>query len=70
MLTPGLAGQLLALDLVAHRRDGVRRRADEGDALGLQRLDEAGALGQEAVARMHRLGPGLLAGGDDLFGTR
>ncbi len=33
---------------------------------GFQRLREGLALGQEAVARMHRLGAGLFASGDDL----
>jgi hypothetical protein len=33
-------------------------RADEGDALGLERLGEAHVLGEEAVARMHRLRAG------------
>ena len=32
-----------------------------------ERLGEGRALGQEAVAGMHRLGAGLLAGGDDLL---
>ncbi|GAA4010595.1 hypothetical protein GCM10022280_04810 [Sphingomonas swuensis] len=65
---PGRLGEFLGFDLVAHRRNGIRRRADEGDVLGHQRLDEGGALGQEAVARVHRLGAGLLAGGNDEFG--
>jgi len=58
--------QLLALDLVPHRRDGVHRRADEGDVLLRERLGKARPLGQEAISRMHRIGPSLLAGGDDL----
>jgi hypothetical protein len=36
----------------------------------LQPLREGRVLGEEAVARMHRLGAGLLAGGDDLVGDR
>ena len=31
-----------------------------------ERLGESRALGEKAVARMHRLGAALLAGGDDL----
>ncbi|MPL82810.1 hypothetical protein SDC9_28759 [bioreactor metagenome] len=52
-------GQLLRGDLVAHRLDRGRRRPDEDDAFLLQRLGELHVLGQEAVARMHRLGAGL-----------
>jgi hypothetical protein len=37
----------------------VRRRADEGDAFLFQRAAKGGVLGQEAIARMHRLGAGL-----------
>ena len=35
-----------------------------------QRLGEAGALGEEAIARMDGLGAGRLAGGDDLVGDQ
>ncbi len=35
-----------------------------------ERLDEGGAFGEEPIARMHRLRPGLLAGGDDLVGDQ
>jgi len=55
----GGLGQLLRLDLVAHRRDGARPRADESDAGRAERLGEGGALGQEAEAGMHRLRPGV-----------
>ena len=58
--------EFLGLDLVAHRGDGVHRRADESDAFRFQRFDEARAFGQEAIARMHRFGPGLLGRGNDL----
>ena len=61
-------GELLRFDLVAHRRDRVRRRPDEGDPRRGERLDEARALGQEAIARMHRLGPRRLARIDDQLG--
>ena len=57
---------LLRLDLVAHRGDGRRIRADEDDAGLGQRLGESRALGQKAIARMHRLGAARLAGGHNL----
>ncbi len=60
------AANFFEFDLVAHRLDGARVRADEDDALSGERVREGGAFGEEAVARMHRLGAGLLAGGDDL----
>src|SRR5690606_6340048 len=49
----GGVGELLRFDLVAHRLDGLHLRADEDDALLLQRRAEGGALGEEAVAGMH-----------------
>jgi hypothetical protein len=55
----GLGRQFLRGDLVAHRLDRADRRADEGNTRGLQRLGELGVLGQEAIARMHRLRPAL-----------
>ena len=58
MLTPAATRQPLGLELVAHRADRGGRRADEDDALGRQRLGEGGVLGEEAVARMDRLGAG------------
>jgi hypothetical protein len=45
----------------------VRVRADEGDTRRRERLREGFALGQETVARMHRLGARLAAGFDDLL---
>ena len=32
-----------------------------------ERIGEGGALGQKAIARMHRFGAGFLTGGDDLI---
>src|SRR3546814_9034147 len=46
------------------------RSADEGDILLRQRLGEAGALRQETIARMHRLGPRRLARLDDPVGDQ
>src|SRR3546814_7724161 len=54
-------GQLLRLDLVAHRGDGVGGGADEDDARLVQRLAEALPLRPEAIARMHGVGAGRLA---------
>ena len=47
--------------LVAHRADDLRRRADERDAGRLARFGERGVLGEQAVARVQRVGPGLRA---------
>ena len=58
-------GELLRCDLVAHRRDRRVLGADEDDALLLDPARERLVLAEEAVARMHRLGAGLLARGDD-----
>ena len=60
--------QLLRFDLVAHRRDRLGRRADKRDACLGKRPREALALGQEAIARMHRFGAGGAAGVDDQLG--
>jgi hypothetical protein len=46
--------------------DRIVLGADEDDAFLFQATREGGVLGKEAVARMHGLGAGLLAGGDDL----
>ncbi len=46
----GLRRQLLRGDLVAHGLDRRRRRADEDQALGLQRLGEGPVLGEKTVA--------------------
>ncbi len=69
-IDPRFLGELLGLDLVPHRRNRADRRPDKGNALGLELLGKAGPLGQEAIARVNRLGPGLLAGGDDLVGDQ
>ena len=54
----------LGLDLVAHQADVLGLRADEGDAVLGENLGEARVLGEEAVAGMHRVGAGDLAGGE------
>ena len=69
---PGSSGTPLGLGEFARRvlqAEGFDscsgRRADEGDALGRKPLGEADILRQEAVAGMHGLRAGRLAGGDD-----
>ena len=61
----GFLGEPLGFDLVAHRLDRLRARADKGDALRLEAFCETGVLGEEAVARMNRVGSGCLHGLDD-----
>jgi hypothetical protein len=62
----GVLHQLAGAGLGAHRLDGAAGRPDERDPVLLQRLGEAGVLGQEAVAGVHGLGARLLADLDDL----
>src|SRR5690606_17109658 len=57
--------RLLGGDLVAHERDVVSGGADEGDLVLGEDLREAGVFGEEAVARMHGVGAGDLAGSHD-----
>ena len=54
--TPAARRQIARLDLVAQPAHGVGRRADENDVRGGAGLGKFGTLGQEAVARMHRVG--------------
>ena len=61
----GIAGELLGGDLVAHRGDRFVFGPDEDNSFLLEPPGELLVLGEEAVPRVHRLGPGLLAGGDD-----
>jgi len=58
-------GELLRFDLVAHRGDGIGRRADEGDVLFGELLREPFTLREETVAGVYRFGAGRLAGRDD-----
>ena len=51
--------------LVAEQADHVRRGADELDVARLADFGEVGALGQEAVAGMDRVGAGDFGGADD-----
>ena len=59
----------LRRELVAALPERVRRRADPGQPGGLDRLGEVGALGEEAVAGMDRVGAGLARGADVLLGV-
>jgi len=63
----GFGGGFLRLDLVAHRGDGGRIGTNENDTGGGERAGKGFALGQESIARMHRLGAALAAGLDDFL---
>ena len=54
--TPASVGQRARRVLEAEGAHLLRRRADEGDARRLAALGEVGVLGEEAVARVDRLG--------------
>ena len=56
--------ELLGADLAAHRLDRLRRRTDPRQARLTDGARELGVLGQEAVARVDRVGPGRLGGGE------
>jgi hypothetical protein len=55
----GFSDQVAGPDLVTHRLDRLWRRADPDQPCLLHPPGEGGVLGQEAVPRVHRLGPGL-----------
>ena len=57
-------GGALGLDLVAHLPDVLGLGADEMDRVLGEDFGKAGVLREEAVARMHRVGAGDLAGGE------
>ena len=57
---------MLGLGLVAERLDGRGRRADPDQPGVDDGLGEVGVLGEEAVARVHRVGARLLRDRDDL----
>ncbi len=63
----GKVGGFLGFDLVAHRGDGLRIRADENNAVLLQRGRERFTLRQEAVAGVDGFGARAFAGIDDLI---
>ena len=51
-------------DFVAERRHHLRPRSDKHDLRIGRGLRELGTLGEKSVARMNRVGAGLLCGGD------
>ena len=59
-------GRAQGLDLVAGQLEDVGGRADEGDPVLGRGAGQAGVLRQEAVARVDRVGPGVLRHADDL----
>ena len=65
-----LARDPLRRELVAARAERLRRGPDEHEARGADGLGEVGALGEEAVAGMDRVGAGLLRGTDVLLGVQ
>ena len=58
-----LLGRLLGLDLVAHQADVLGLRSDEMQIVLGEDFGEAGVFRQKAVAGMHRVRAGDLAGG-------
>ncbi len=66
----GRQRQFLGFDLVAHRRDRLRRRADERDIVIGKQAREAFTLRQEAITGVDRLGTSLLARQQDRFGEQ
>ncbi len=61
----GSFGRIAGGDLVAHEPDELGRRPDEHETGRLDGCGELGVLGEEAIARMNRIGAGRLGGGDD-----
>ena len=61
----GLCGKRLRGDLVAHRRDRAMLGPDEDEALLFDLLRESRVLGQESIAGVDGLRPGLLRCSDD-----
>ena len=64
--TPAAIATRRALALSPSMRIVSARRPDEGDAGGGAGVDEVGVLGQQAVARMDRVGAAHLGDADDL----
>ena len=66
----GFGHEFLGGVFEAHRADRVRLWADPDQARVDNGLREVSVLGEKAVARMDRLGAGLLGGGDDLLAAQ
>ncbi len=62
----GLGRDPLRLELVPGGTDDIRRRTHPGEPGSGDRLGQRGALGEEAVARMHGVRTGAAGRGDDL----
>ena len=63
-------GQLFGFDLVAHCRNRIGWRPNKGNIGFFKRSCETGLFGQKAIARMHRLCAGFMAGSDNLIGLK
>ena len=61
-----LLGQLAGAEFVAHLLHDCRGWADKADPDLLTAAGENGVLGQESIAGVHRLRPGILGGCQDL----
>ncbi len=59
---PGVGGELLRFDLVAHGGNGAGVGTNEGDAGGGQCFGKRGALREKPIARMDGVGTGSAAG--------
>ena len=62
---PGLLHGAPRPGLVAEQADHVRRGPDEADVARLADFGEVGALGEESVSRVDRVGAGDLGGAED-----
>ena len=60
---PSRSAVRLGFDLVAHQPDMRGLGADEMDVVLGEDFGKAGVLREKAIARMHRIGAGDLAGG-------
>ncbi len=63
----GLFGDLARLDLTAHQKNGLRRRADEGDARGLAQMRELCVFRKKPIPGMDGIGADTLGEIDDLL---
>ena len=68
MFTFAALANRFEFDLVAHRLDGTRLRADEDDPRRFQLGRKGRPFGEEAIAGMHRLGTCRLGGRHDRVG--
>ena len=66
----GFLRKLLRFNLVAHRGNRARRRADKGNAGFVERLGKTLPLREKSIAGMHGFCAGFLAGLDNLVGKQ